>query len=196
MISRLLKDVDERWISRTGNKVRLKIIGSTALMLQTDYTRGTKDSDVIQTDHLTTADMTQLRSLAGQGTDLHQKHRLYVDIVAAALPFLPHVPRYHPRPELTSLLRHFEVETLDIVDVVVSKLKRFNANDNSDIEAMIERGLLPHEALVTRFMDAVDSYQMDARASDLSKYVSNLHVVERDMLLVPTTAIDLPPWAD
>jgi hypothetical protein len=83
---------------------------------------------------------------------------------------------------------------LDVVDVVVSKLKRFNANDQSDIDAMIERGLVPHDRLIDRFRAAVDEFMGDARAEDLPKYVANLHRVERDMLVVPETEIELPSW--
>jgi hypothetical protein len=41
-------------------------------------------------------------------------------------------------------LAHFRIEVLDVVDVVVSKLKRFHANDLRDIEAMVDRDLVPH----------------------------------------------------
>jgi hypothetical protein len=83
---------------------------------------------------------------------------------------------------------------LDVVDVVVAKLKRFHANDRSDIEAMVERDLVHHEALLARFRSAVDSYAADARADDLPRYVKNLHVVERDFLGVGETEIELPGW--
>jgi hypothetical protein len=88
----------------------------------------------------------------------------------------------------------FEVLVLDVVDVVVSKLKRFHADDRSDIEAMIERDRVPHDELIARFRAAVDWFQMDARAQDLPKYVRNLHQVERDMLGVAETEIELPNW--
>jgi hypothetical protein len=194
MIEPLFRDIDDRWKASSSTKVRLRIIGSTALMLQSDYARGTKDSDVLETTHVNAEVRNQLRALAGMGTALHARHFLYVDIVAAALPFLPQRPRCHELAALSASLGHFELEVLDIVDVVVSKLKRFNANDFSDIEAMVDRGLVRHDALVERFKDAVDAFQMDARAEDLPMCVANLHVVERDMLIVPETNIELPPW--
>ena len=42
------EDLDARWDRPTPEKIRLKIIGSSALMLQTSYERGTKDSDVLE----------------------------------------------------------------------------------------------------------------------------------------------------
>jgi hypothetical protein len=73
-------------------------------------------------------------------------------------------------------------------------VKRFNANDQSDVDAMIQRDLVPHEQLIERFRSAVNMFLGDAREVELPKYVAHLHRVERDMLLVPETEIDLPSW--
>ena len=59
---------------------------------------------------------------------------------------------------------------------------------------MIERGLVPHERLIERFRSAVDMFLGDAREVELPRYIANLHRVERDMLLVPETEIELPSW--
>lgn len=83
---------------------------------------------------------------------------------------------------------------LDVVDVVVSKLKRFHANDQSDIDAMIQRDLVPHARLIDQFRTAVDAFIGDSREADLPKYIDNLHRVERDMLGVPETEFELPSW--
>ena len=45
-IERFLLDIDAKWPSG-GPKIALRVLGSTALMLQTSYLRGTKDSDVL-----------------------------------------------------------------------------------------------------------------------------------------------------
>lgn len=194
-IDEFFKDIDACWpLPTKGEKIHLRIIGSTALMLQTDYRRGTKDSDVLETTELTGDTKDHLLALAGSGTPLYVRHRLYIEIVQQALPFLPQIARYHSLTELNASLRHFEIEVLDIVDVVVSKLKRYNTNDVSDIEAMVDMGLVPHEQLVSRFRAAVDIYSYDARAEDLPKYVENLHRVERDSLGVSETEIELPDW--
>jgi hypothetical protein len=189
-------EIDRLWPQREahGRKVRLSIIGCGALMLQASYERGTKDSDVFETTDLTGEIKQRLVALAGAGTELHRRRSLYIDIVANGIPFLPHAPIWHSVPEINGALDHFELRVLDVVDVVVSKLKRFHANDQSDIDAMIERDLVPHERLLDRFRAAVDVFIGDARAPDLPKYVANLHRVERDMLLVSETEIELPSW--
>ena len=78
--------------------------------------------------------------------------------------------------------------------MVVSKLKRFHPNDLGDVEAMIDLDLVPHDKLLERFRSAVDSFAMDARAPDLPKYLQNLNRVERDLMGVEETEIDLPEW--
>lgn len=93
---------------------------------------------------------------------------------------------------LDGKLAGIELLDHDVVDVVGSKLKRFSANDQADIDAMIQHGLVPHHALLDRFRSAVDVFACDARAEDLPKYVEHLHRVERDLLDVEETAIELP----
>ena len=155
------------------------------------HERGTKDSDVFETLSLTKEIQARLLALAGRGTALHARHKLYVDVVANGIPFLPAAPLWHAAAALNPDLRHLEVRVLDVVDVVVSKLKRFSANDIADIDAMVQRDLVPHRRLVDRFRSAFDLFSYDARAADLPRYVENLQRVERDMLGEPETEIDL-----
>lgn len=96
--------------------------------------------------------------------------------------------------DFSSKLQHFDLSVLSVVDVVVSKLKRFNANDVDDIETMVERDLVPRNHLVERFKLAVDVIAYDARSEDLPRYVEHLNQVERDILAVPESVIDLPDW--
>lgn len=189
-------EIDRSWRRppAQSEKLQLSLIGSGALMLQASYERGTKDSDVFETHGLTADIQQQLKALAGPGSEIHQRRRLYLDIVRNGIPFLPHVPIWHQVPTISDALEHFELRVLDVIDVVVSKLKRFSPNDRADIDAMIERELVPHERLIERFREAVDECKHDARADDLPKYVANLHTVERDMLLVDETEIELPSW--
>jgi len=89
LIRDFFEDLNGRWGPPTGAKVPLRIIGSSALMLQTGYERGTKDSDVLETAAITVAVRARLLALGGEGTDLHRRHRLYVEVVGNGIPFLP-----------------------------------------------------------------------------------------------------------
>jgi CheY-like chemotaxis protein len=48
-VSEFFAAIDTAWVADGAQKVRLSIIGCGALMLQTDYERGTKDSDIFET---------------------------------------------------------------------------------------------------------------------------------------------------
>lgn len=194
MFDRFFQEIDRGWRGSRATKIPLRLIGSAALMLQADYRRGTKDGDVWQTASITDEIKASLIAMAGKGTSLHKRHGIYIDVVANGLPFLPSPPRWHAQGELNATLTTFEVEVLDVVDVVVSKLKRFHANDQSDVKAMIDLDRVPHAQLVERFRTAMDVFTGDARAGQLRGYIANLNRVERDMLGVDETEIELPDW--
>ena len=189
-----LQELDVKWKGSPEDKLLLRFLGSAALMLQTKYERGTNDGDVIETGQFTKDISDRLVNLAGRGSALYKKHRIHIHIVRAGIPFLPHTPLWHPMPQLSAMLRRFKIEVLDVVDVVVSKLKRLSSNDISDIEAMVNLGLIPLDLLIKRFKDAVDVFSMNARMDDLPQYVRNLHRVERDILATEETPIELPNW--
>lgn len=194
IIEDFFRDVDEAWSWPTTPRIPLRLIGSTALFLQTSYVRGTKDSDVLEMHDLTRETKDRLLQLAGPRTKIHERRRIYLDIVRNGIPFLPLSARWHPVTALDGALRNFQVSVLDVVDVVVSKLKRLHHDDLIDIAAMVERDLVPHAALIERFRSAVASFSGDARAADLPTYVANLHRIERDVLAVDESEIELPSW--
>ena len=190
-----LLDIDARWPS-AKSKITFKVLGSTALMLQTSYFRGTKDSDVLGVDPVIGTVAENLIALAGKNTPLHRKHQVYLDVVNSGVPFLPHPSKWNPVGSLNAKLQSFEVHALDITDVLVSKLKRFSADDRNDIRAIIDLDLVDHSHLVGRFFSAADVFSMDARAHQVKRYAHNLNWVEREHLGVPETRYELPRWAD
>jgi hypothetical protein len=66
LIEQFLAELTQRW----GHPSRptLRVIGSTALMLRTNYVRGTKDSDVLETMALDAETKERLLALAGRGS--------------------------------------------------------------------------------------------------------------------------------
>lgn len=194
MFEELFKDIDKNWVTQGDEPFTLSIIGCTALLIQTDYNRGTKDSDILELNVVPSTAFEQLQKIAGKSTKIHAKHGMYLDIIKTALPFLPSSPVYNPVLELNALLNYFKIEALDVTDVVVSKLKRFSANDVQDIKAMCDLGLIDSEKLVKRFSSAKERWLSDARVEDLPRYIQNLNTVQRDFLLVEETPIELPSW--
>lgn len=192
VVEDFFRAIDKEW-KPTAPKTRLSIIGSGALMLQAAYERGTKDSDVFETTDLARETQDQLFRVAGRTSALARRHGLYAEVVPRGIPFLAQVPMWRP---IDVELVHLELRALDVVDVVVAKLMRFNAIDQQDIDAMVQRDLVPAAQLVGRFRAAMDFLLGDAREADLPEIIANLHRVERDMLGVDETDIELPSWID
>ncbi len=61
----------------------------------TSYLRVTKDSDVLETVALDALTQQQLLALAGRGTPLAIRWKLYLETVPNGLPFLPHASMWH-----------------------------------------------------------------------------------------------------
>ena len=147
-------------------RIALKVIGSTALMLQADYLRGTKDSDVVGVMPVAGEIKTSSRTSRGP---VHAWKACPTSTSTLCLPgchSCPIRPRFIPLDSLDARLGSFQVSALDVVDVVVSKLKRFNGNDLDDIRTMVDMELVEHEPLLERFRSAVDRFSMDARAGE------------------------------
>lgn len=127
--------------------------------------------------------------MAGPGTRLHDTHRVYLDVVAAHIPLLPPDPLWHHYP---LPLDHFDIVVLDIADVLVSKLKRWNANDRADARAMIEGQHVDHDTLVQRFSATIEKYKFDGRADLLPLMADRLNRAEANWFLTDETAFDFP----
>jgi hypothetical protein len=187
----LLIDIRASW--GRASSPTLDVLGASALVLQQRHHRTTKDADVLRTASLEQADEDHLLGLAGPGRPLALRHQIYVEVLGNGVPLLPRDPEW--------VLLHFEdgrrapsVRVLSAVDVAVSKLNRFHANDRSDIDHLIQAGLVTHADFVRRFLDAVDVRSFDARADELPAIVRRFHTVERDMFGRPLTAVELPGW--
>ena len=88
-VEEFFRDLDRSWPLAAGTPVTLRLLGSTALILQTSFRRGTKDSDILETDQITADLEAALLALAGKETAIHRRHRMYLEFIGAAFPFLP-----------------------------------------------------------------------------------------------------------
>lgn len=189
-------DLDRVWTLPSATPLTLRLLGSTALLLQTDYTRGTKDGDILETTEITPLVSEALLRLAGRGTELHRRHRLYLEVLAAAFPFLPEAPTWRRPASFSTPLTRLRLEVLDPLDVVIAKLARFHTADQEDIAAMVKRDLVDPMRFTARFRSAVRRWWHDARADDLPGIVRNFHRVQTDELFVGESEIELPSWVD
>lgn len=104
LVRDFFREIDQRWPNDPSGKVRIHVIGCGALLLQTRYQRGTKDSDVFDTLGLAAATKAHLLQLAGPGTELARRRRMYIDIVANGIPFLPHPPQWHAIDDIDEMV--------------------------------------------------------------------------------------------
>jgi len=86
--------------------------------------------------------------------------------------------------------------TVEIHDVDTNNLPEdlLDLNPYATVPTMVDRDLVPHNALIDRFRLAVDWFSMDARAVEIPRYVKNLHRVERDIYAIEETVVELPGW--
>lgn len=192
MIQEFFKELDKEWKPTGSEPICLPIIGSSALFLQCNYERGTKDSDILEINKI--PESKKLLELAGKGSKFALKHRMYLELITQGFPFLPTKAMFHPIDSLNASLKNFRIEALDVVDVVVSKLKTFRAQDKDDIQAMIDLDLIDPNKLLERFLLAKDRWLSDSRNVDLPFYIENLHTVQRNYLSVAETIIELPDY--
>ncbi len=187
----LFREIDQRWGVPFTPKPILHLIGAGALIIQEPrHQRATKDGDIYEALPLEQPVQDRLLELAGRNSEIHVRLRLYVEILHNGFPFLPQLPVWHPIRSFA----HFDLVALDIVDICVSKLIRFSADDREDIDAMVQLGLVAHATFLARFRSAAEILSMDARAAELPDVIANLHQVETDMIGADPTEIELPSW--
>jgi hypothetical protein len=176
-----------------GIRPSLDLIGAAAIELVVGHPRGTNDCDILEAWGHNEQVRSELERVGGKGTAFARRTGLYVDIVGNGVPFLPHPPEW-----LSVLgLQRFDVRALAPCDVAVSKLKRFAARDQEDIDALVEGGHVSHERFVERFRTAVEWAILDAGGERLPTIRDNFHEVELDFFGARTpTLIELPSWID
>ena len=131
----LFREIDQRWGVPFTPKPILHLIGAGALIIQEPrHQRATKDGDIYEALPLEQPVQDRLLELAGRNSEIHVRLRLYVEILHNGFPFLPQLPVWHPIRSFA----HFDLVALDIVDICVSKLIRFSADDREDIDAMVQ----------------------------------------------------------
>ena len=190
LIEAFFRDLDARLTPLRVPRVELHIIGSTALFLQSSYTRGTKDCDAVETYTFDATVKAELLTLGGKDKAIAQHHGIYLDFIKEVKVFLPDDPCWTPYLTLNSL----DLYTLDPTDVVVAKLIRLHRDDRRDIEAMVSRGLVNHARLVERFESAALRYGRSGQGDMIKRAIDNFHSVERDIFVVDESEIEIPDW--
>ncbi len=139
-----LKALDER----LRESVELHCIGGFAITMQYGLSRATSDIDVLTA--IPRKELAVLQDLAGQGSELHRRFKVYlqpVTIVMYPEDYEKRLIRMWPRFELANL-RLFVLEPHDLA---LTKLERNGDVDRQDVLALAGAGLIDADTLRNRY---------------------------------------------
>ncbi len=131
--------------------VQLVCIGGFVVTKIYGFSRGTGDLDQVLATPRLLGD--ELKILAGNGSDLHRKYRLYVDNVAIVTMPLNYEDRILEAP-----YQYPKIKLLipEIYDLVLSKLERNSPKDQADVEYLAKQNNLSFTELRKRFDEELD----------------------------------------
>ena len=90
-----------------------------------------------------------LIEIAGKGTDLHRKHKLYLDAVTVATP--PEDYEQRLVPMFPGIWTHLRLHALEAHDLALSKLERNFERDPVDVQQLARSGHLSPGILKERY---------------------------------------------
>lgn len=97
-----------------------------------------------------------LANIAGKGSPLHLKHKVYLDAVTVATP-----PEDYERRMVEMFPHawdHLRIFALEAHELALSKLERNYERDRDDVQQLASRGYLNPEILRTRYYDELRPY--------------------------------------
>jgi hypothetical protein len=155
-----LSEVDEQLIG----EVNLHCHGGFVVAMCYGFARPTGDVDflaVVPSDAITL-----LLSLAGKGSPLHAKHKIYLDYFG----MVDYPDSYKDR--LTEMFsgsfRYLRLWALDPYDLTLSKLGRNGPRDREDVRFLAEKVPLDVTILRTRYQNEMRAYLANPEREDLT----------------------------
>ena len=155
-----LQAMDQELLGVATEDERLDLyhIGRSALIFHFDMPLphgGTRDFDAVQLGHPLSPLNEKALELFGKGTPNARRLGLYLEMVHAGLPPVPHGFRQRCR-EVSGGWRVIRLWQLEPHDLAATKLKCFRAQDRKDLQFLCDAGLLHprrlHEALELAFI--------------------------------------------
>jgi len=155
-----LSDVDER----QAEDVELQCLGGFVVTVLYGLPRPTADVDVIAITPR--SEIESLTRMAGPGSELHRKHKIYLQLVGVAT-----VPDgYEDR--LTEMFpgefRHLRLLALDPYDLALSKLERNTEGDRGDVMHLARTVPLDLDVLRKRYETELRPYLGNPKREDLT----------------------------
>jgi hypothetical protein len=153
--------IQEPWLSFLSEidraapaSIALTCIGGFAISLHYGFLRSTGDIDVVEVEP---GEMKAwLQSFAGEGSALHRKHRVHLQIVTVA--DLPYAHQDRVIPIFQDRFERLRLFVLDPIDLVLSKLTRNFDVDIEDAKHLVRSSNLDLDALEARYRDELRPY--------------------------------------
>ena len=163
-----LTDLD----TKLGGPTELHCLGGFVVSEHYGLIRATGDIDVLE---IRGADAAAFIGLSGKNSDLHKRHKVYVDYVTVAeVPY-----EYESRliPVFQNEFTHLQLRAFERHDLVLAKLARNIDRDRQDLEAIAIGPGLDTELLKERFDSEMKPYignpKRDALTLDLWTEIIN-----------------------
>ncbi len=144
--------------------VALHCFGGFVLIHAYGVARTTNDIDFIS---LVPSPMRRtLSELGGKGSELHKKHRIYLDPVTVAT--APDGYEDRLRPMFEGRWQKVTLQALEPHDLALAKLTRNIERDRDDIQRLARAGFLDRATLQTRYREELRSYLPNEASHDLT----------------------------
>lgn len=155
-----LSDID----ATLAEDVELHCLGGFVITVLYDLARSTADVDVIGITPRN--EINSLLSLAGQGSKLHRKHKVYLQLVGVAT-----VPdSYEER--LTEIFpgtfKRLRLLALDPYDLALSKIERNTQRDRDDVKHLAQSISFDIDTLKERYQKELRPYLGNPEKEDLT----------------------------
>ena len=146
-----LKELDEL----LKGTVELRCLGGFVITQQYGIGRETSDIDYLALAALSRDDNVEV--LAGLGSKLHRKFRVYMQYVGIVTPPADYASRLIPMFP-SARWSHLKLLALDATDLALSKLERNAERDREDVLRLARAGLLDPQILKERYYAELRPY--------------------------------------
>jgi hypothetical protein len=163
------KNPPEPWLSffrdfdlAIGEPVELHCLGGFAVIHMYGVARTTNDCDFVSlVPHPLRL---RVSELGGRGSELHKRHKVYLDPVTVVSP--PDGYQERLRPLFPGIWRRVKLYALEAHDLALAKLERNFERDRDDIQRLVRAGHLDRDVLHARYREELRPYLSNAAWHD------------------------------
>ncbi len=154
------KDIDEIIESET----RVEILGGFAVATVYGAKRTTSDVDTVVISPKSNSP--NLMKFAGEGSKLHNKHKVYIDLVGIVT--LPENYTERLTAVFQNQFKHLRLFVLDAYDVALAKIERNIQRDRDDVKYLAKTVPFDAEVLKQRYFNELRVYLGNPIREDLT----------------------------